>query len=109
MPQPYVQRAFKDTSSDGRRQHVAVVAQFVTDGRPYALTETRLLNASHSALGYLGTRMGHTRLDAVMADDAFSSYIERVMDDEIAPLLPSVGIDMFTYSAPLRTRFANPM
>jgi fructuronate reductase/mannitol 2-dehydrogenase len=65
-----------------------VGVRFVTDVRPYALLKTRLLNASHSALGYLGSLAGHQRTDKVMRDPVFARYVEQMMAEEIAPLLP---------------------
>jgi fructuronate reductase/mannitol 2-dehydrogenase len=76
--------------------------------RPYALTKTRLLNASHSALGYLGSLAGYGRIDEVMADPVFAGYIEKMMVEEIAPLLPRTEIDLSAYGTTLRRRFANP-
>jgi mannitol-1-phosphate/altronate dehydrogenase len=43
-----------------------------------------------------------------MADPPFARYAASLMDDEITPLLPDVGIDLTAYSACLRERFANP-
>jgi fructuronate reductase/mannitol 2-dehydrogenase len=82
--------------------------QFVDDVRPFALTKTRMLNASHSALGYLGSLAGYQRIDEVMAEPVFRAYVAQMMDDEIAPLLPETGMDLAAYGVTLRERFANP-
>ena len=108
MTEPFSQWIIEDAFCNGRPPLEEVGVQFVDDVRPYALTKTRLLNASHSALGYLGSLAGNQRLDALMGDPVFAGYVERMMDDEIAPLLPSVGIDLVDYGAVLRDRFANP-
>jgi fructuronate reductase/mannitol 2-dehydrogenase len=104
-----MQWVVEDDFCDGRPPLEEVGVQFVPDVRPYALTKTRLLNASHSALGYLGTLAGCARLDEVMEDEGLATYVRRMMEDEIAPLLPSVGIDLAEYSGSLRDRFANPV
>lgn len=109
MTEPFTQWVVQDTFSDGRPPLDKVGVQFVDDVAPYALTKTRLLNASHSALGYLGSLAGCSQLDETMADPAFALYVEHLMDDEIAPLLPSSGVHLATYTASLRDRFANPM
>jgi fructuronate reductase/mannitol 2-dehydrogenase len=71
--------------------------------------KTRLLNASHCALGYLGVLAGLGRTDEVMADDVLHEYVARLMREEIAPLLPCPeGIDLDEYMASLVQRFANP-
>ncbi len=108
MTEPFSQWIVEDSFSQGRPPLDEVGVQFVDDVRPYALTKTRLLNASHSALGYLGSLAGYLRTDEAMADPVFALYIERMMAEEIAPLLPPVGIDLSAYGATLRARFANP-
>ena len=109
MAEPFSQWIVEDAFCHGRPPLDEVGVQFVDDVRPYALMKTRLLNASHSALGYLGSLVGYVRIDQAMADPIFAAYIERMMEEEIAPLLPPVGIDLSAYSATLRERFANPV
>jgi fructuronate reductase/mannitol 2-dehydrogenase len=71
--------------------------------------KTRLLNASHSALGYLGTLAGYERIDELMGDPVFVGYVTALMDDEVTPLIPCPeGIDLPGYKAVLLQRFANP-
>jgi fructuronate reductase/mannitol 2-dehydrogenase len=44
-----------------------------------------------------------------MVDADFRAFIARLMDDEVAPLLPPVpGIDLAGYQQTLLERFANP-
>jgi fructuronate reductase/mannitol 2-dehydrogenase len=108
MTEPYSQWIIEDQFCQGRPPLDEVGAQFVDDVRPHALVKTRLLNASHSALGYLGSLAGYEHIDEVMADPVFHSYIEAMMTEEVSPLLPSVGTDLAAYGAMLRKRFANP-
>ncbi len=108
MTEPFSQWIVEDAFCNGRPALDAVGVQFVDDVQPYALTKTRLLNASHSALGYLGSLAGHVRTDQAMADPVFAAYVERMMTEEIAPLLPSIDMDLSDYGATLRERFANP-
>lgn len=108
MTEPFSQWIVEDQFCRGRPPLDEVGVRFVDDVRPYALTKTRLLNASHSALGYLGSLAGYHRIDEVMTDPVFDDYIEQMMTEEISPLLPSVDIDLVHYGASLRSRFANP-
>jgi mannitol-1-phosphate/altronate dehydrogenase len=108
MTEPYSQWVVEDAFCNGRPALDEVGVQFVDDVRPFALTKTRMLNASHSALGYIGTLAGYDRIDEAMRDPLLSSYVQRMMDEEIAPLLPPVGLDLAAYGAALRQRFANP-
>jgi fructuronate reductase/mannitol 2-dehydrogenase len=71
--------------------------------------KTRLLNGSHSALGYLGRLVGHRRTDEVMSDEVLHEYVRRLMAEEIAPQLSEPeGIDLAEYQGSLLHRFANP-
>ena len=108
ITEPFSQWVVEDAFCNGRPPLDEVGAQFVGDVRPYALMKTRLLNAGHSAIGYLGALSGHMRTDEAMGDPVFAAYIERLMDDEIGPLLPPVDADLAAYSRTLRERFANP-
>jgi len=107
ITEPFSQWIVEDTFCNGRPPLDQVGAQFVSDVRPYALIKTRLLNAAHCALGYLGSLAGHERTDQAIGDPVIGAYIERLMTDEIAPLLPAVDVDPVAYGAMVRTRFAN--
>jgi fructuronate reductase/mannitol 2-dehydrogenase len=86
-----------------------VGVQFVTDVGDHELMKTRLLNASHSAMGHLGALAGLTRVDELMADPVLGGYVTRLMAEEIAPLLPCpAGVDLGAYQRSLLQRFADP-
>ncbi|HYP47568.1 MAG TPA: mannitol dehydrogenase family protein [Thermoleophilaceae bacterium] len=86
-----------------------VGVQFVDDVTPYALMKTRLLNASHCAIGFLGSLAGLRSTDRVMREQVFADYVRSLMDEEIAPLLPDVpGVDLASYTRTLLERLANP-
>jgi fructuronate reductase/mannitol 2-dehydrogenase len=71
--------------------------------------KTRLLNASHCAIGCLGSLAGLRQTHEVMREPVFRTYVERFMDVEVAPLLPRVpGIDLGDYTRALMERLANP-
>lgn len=82
--------------------------QFVPDVRPYELHKKRLLNGTHSAIGYLGHLSGHDRIDDAIADPLLRGFAESLMG-EVAPLLPDVlGLDVDEYRETLLERFGNP-
>ena len=109
ITEPFSQWVIEDSFSAGRPPLDAVGVRFVPDVGRYELMKTRLLNASHCALGYLGSLAGHASLDRVMADPVFAGYISRLMDVEVIPLLPPPdGIDLADYKRALLRRFANP-
>ncbi len=105
----FAQWIVEDTFCNGRPPLEEVGVQFVADVQPYELMKTRLLNASHSALGYLGSLAGYHYTDEAMDDPLIRAYLACLMDQEIVPLLPETpGIDLASYTRTLLTRFANP-
>jgi mannitol-1-phosphate/altronate dehydrogenase len=109
ITEPFSQWVIEDTFSHGRPPLDEVGVRFVADVARYELMKTRLLNASHCALGYLGSLAGHASIDRVMAEPLFARYVEQMMDDEVTPLLPPPdGIDLGDYKRSLLQRFANP-
>jgi fructuronate reductase/mannitol 2-dehydrogenase len=109
ITEPFSQWFIEDDFCNGRPPLDAVGVRFVPDVAPYELMKTRLLNASHSALGYLGTLAGYARIDELMGEQLFATYAARLMDDEVTPLLPQPdGVDLAEYKALLLQRFTNP-
>ncbi|MDQ4102971.1 MAG: mannitol dehydrogenase family protein [Actinomycetota bacterium] len=109
VTEPYRQWVVEDDFCNGRPPLEEVGVEIVDDVTPYKLVKSRLLNGSHSALGYLGHLAGHRRTDTAMTDRLLRRYIERLMADEVAPLLPAVpGLNLAAYQRTLLDRFANP-
>ncbi len=109
ITEPFRQWIIEDRFSDGRPPLQDVGVQFVSDVQPYETMKLRLLNASHSAIGYLGYLVGYRYVHDVMSDPSFRALMIRMMDNEVTPLLPPVpGIDLITYKRTLLERFANP-
>ncbi|MGY1805650.1 mannitol dehydrogenase family protein [Blastococcus sp. SYSU D00922] len=109
ITEPFSQWVIEDDFCNGRPPLDVVGVRFVEDVARYELMKTRLLNASHCALGYLGSLAGHASIDRVMADPLLAEYVEQLMDVEVTPLLPPPdGIDLTEYKATLLKRFANP-
>ena len=107
--EPFRQWIIEDKFSNGRPPLEQVGVQFTADVHPYEMMKLRLLNASHSAMGYLGFLAGFPFIHEIMADDVFREFIKRLMDQEVTPLLaPVPGIDLAEYKETLLTRFANP-
>ncbi len=107
--EPFKQWIIEDKFSDGRPPWENAGVQFVPDVAPYEAMKLGLLNGSHFAMAYLGFLAGFTTVPALMADPNFRLLIQRLMDDEVSPLLPAVpGIDLSVYKATLIRRFDNP-
>ncbi|MEH1100508.1 mannitol dehydrogenase family protein [Micromonospora sp. CPCC 205561] len=110
VTEPFTQWVVEDRFCNGRPPLERVGVQFVEDVAPYKLMKTRLLNAAHSALGYLGSLSGGYRTTSdVMDNPVFADYLTVLMREEIARQLPAVpGVDVEDYQRTLLNRFANP-
>jgi fructuronate reductase/mannitol 2-dehydrogenase len=110
ITEPFTQWVIEDRFCNGRPPLERVGVQFVDDVAPYKLMKTRLLNASHSALGYLGSLAGGYRTTSdALANPLIADYLAALMREEITTLLPDVpGIDLEAYQRTLLERFANP-
>jgi mannitol-1-phosphate/altronate dehydrogenase len=109
ITEPFSQWVIEDTFCNGRPPLEQVGVRFVDDVAGHELMKTRLLNASHCALGYLGSLAGYVRIDELMTDDVFRDYVSNLMEDEVTPLVPAPdGIDLADYKRSLLLRFANP-
>jgi len=83
-------------------------AQFVDKVGPYEQAKLRLLNATHSALAYLGLLAGHTYVHEALADRAINEFVTRLLNDEISPEVNCPpGMDITDYKTSLLKRFAN--
>lgn len=109
VTEPFSQWVVEDAFCNGRPPLERVGVQFVDDVGPYRLIKTRMLNGGHCALGYLGTLAGHTRTDEAMADPVVRAIVERMLGEEVQPLMPRVlGVDLAEYRRTTLERFANP-
>jgi len=109
VTEPFRQWVIEDAFCNGRPPLERVGVQLVADVAPYEQMKTRLLNGAHTALGYLGHLAGHRTTDQVMSDPVFRRYLQTMMAEEIAPLLPHVpGVDLEDYQRTLVRRLANP-
>jgi fructuronate reductase/mannitol 2-dehydrogenase len=110
ITEPFTQWVIEDRFCAGRPPLERVGVQFVDDVTPYKLMKNRLLNASHSALGYLGYLVGgYATSSEAMANPVISDYLAALMRQEITASLPEVpGIDLAAYQRTLLERFSNP-
>ena len=109
VTEPFRQWVVEDSFCAGRPPLERVGVQFVSEVGPYKLVKARLLNGGHSALGYLGTLVGHTTSDEAMTDPVVRAAVEGMLREEVLPLLPEVGgLDLDDYLGTTLERFANP-
>jgi mannitol 2-dehydrogenase len=108
VSEDFAQWIVEDDFCNERPPLEEIGVQFVPDVRPYELHKKRLLNGTHSAIGYLGHLSGHDRIDEALADPLLREFAQSLMG-EVAPLLPDVlGLDVDGYRETLLRRFGNP-
>jgi mannitol 2-dehydrogenase len=109
VTEPFRQWVIEDKFCAARPPLERVGVQFVDDVGPYKLVKSRILNGGHSALGYVGTLLGHEHTDEAMTDPVVREFIELLLRDEVRPLLAEVpGIDLDAYVGTTLDRFSNP-
>ena len=108
VTEPFTQWIVEDRFSAGRPDFAAAGVQLVSDVTPFEHMKLRLLNASHSALAYLGYLAGYETIAATMADHRFAAFAAQVMDEAAVTLTMPEGTDLATYSQSLLQRFSNP-
>ncbi|MBU2953781.1 mannitol dehydrogenase family protein [Marinobacter sp. F3R08] len=107
--EPFTQWVLEDNFCNGRPDWASAGAQFTGDVAPYELMKIRLLNASHSAMAYLGYLAGYRYTHEVMQDNRFTGFIRAFMDEDVTPILGDIpGVDLDRYKATLIDRFSNP-
>lgn len=108
VTEPFTQWIVEDRFPAGRPDFVAAGVQLVSDVTPFEHMKLRLLNASHSALAYLGYLAGYETIATAMTDAHFAAFARQVMDDAAPTLSMPDGTDLAAYSASLLQRFSNP-
>lgn len=107
--EPFKQWVLENNFCNVRPRWELAGAQFVSDVAPYEKMKLRLLNASHSALAYLGFLSGYEYIYQAVSDLELRNFIFDMMTYEIIPYLEhSADMDLFAYRDVLLHRFANP-
>ncbi len=108
MTEPFTQWVVEDRFVAGRPDFAAAGVELVSDVKPFELMKLRLLNASHSALAYLGYLAGYETIADTMVDPHFARLAAQVMEEAAVTLTMPAGADLGAYRASLLKRFANP-
>lgn len=98
----------EDKFANGRPDWDNVGVRFTQDVGPFETMKLSLLNASHTAMAYLGYLGGYTFTYEVMEDKQFCEFLIDFMTLDVMPILPEVpGIDLNLYIQSLLERFSN--
>lgn len=112
VTEPFMQWVVEDKFADGRppfeKAGVQVVSD-VHDVEQFEMHKLRLLNASHSAMGYPGQLAGFTYIHEVTENPLYREFVWQMMQKEVKPLLPDIpGVNIDEYCNTLMERFSNP-
>jgi fructuronate reductase len=107
--EPFRQWVIEDDFVEGTRPAWDLCgAQFVKNVAPYEDMKLRLLNASHSALAYLGYLSGRETISEAVSDPVLRAFVNKLWQGEIIPVMtPLPGIDLGDYTRKLLARFSN--
>ncbi|MDA4847491.1 mannitol dehydrogenase family protein [Hoeflea poritis] len=107
VTEPFSQWVVEDSFAAGRPALELAGVIMTGDVAPFEAMKLRLLNASHSALAYLGVEAGYETVAEAVADPVLTAYLEAMMRDEIIPTLSVPHVDLDAYGRALLERFAN--
>ena len=108
IAEPFTQWVVADRFPTGRPAWEDAGAMLVADVAPFEAMKLRLLNASHSALAYLGLSAGVETVADAMRDPDLAGFAARVMEDATPTLAVPPGTDVTGYKRALLERFRNP-
>ncbi len=109
VPETFRQWVIEDHFCNGRPALERVGVQMVDDVLAYEQAKLRILNAGHSALGYVGSLRGYQTVGQVIQDPLFEKYLRITIDLEIKPYLKNMeGLDLDDYRNQVIKRFKNP-
>lgn len=107
VTEPFSQWVVEDRFPAGRPRFEDVGVAMVDDVAPFEQMKLRMLNGSHSAIAYLGSRAGHETVADTIEDAAFRRFIHDLMTEEVMPTLSVAGMDLGLYRDALIERFRN--
>jgi fructuronate reductase len=104
--EPFAQWVIEDRFAGPRPAWERSGVEIVTDVAPYRRIKLHVLNATHSALAYLGLARGYTYVREAIGDPEILAFLELLVAEEIAPALP--GLPVRDYWEKTKARYANP-
>lgn len=78
------------------------------DMTPYRERKVHLLNGPHTAMVSLGLLAGLETVEDVMNDEVFSAFVDRLLQDELIPMLDLPRPELESYAESVLERFKNP-
>lgn len=75
----------------------------------YEQAKLRIVNGAHSALAYIGSRLGLETVHEAVSDPSLEAFVRRMIQVDVLPCLRAVpGLDSAAYADAVFARFHNP-
>lgn len=106
--EPFRQWVIEDNFATERPPWEEAGAEIVADVGQFETAKLRMLNATHSALAYLGLLCGCEYIHETMADETLAAFADYLLTREVIPVIdvpPSMDVDAYKQS--VLERFAN--
>jgi fructuronate reductase len=107
VTEPFTQWVIEDRFAAGRPAFERAGVEMVSDVLPYERMKLRILNASHTALAWLGMRRGHTFVHEAIADPELFAHVHDMVTGEVMPALALPADRLAAYRDRVLARFAN--
>ncbi|MEO7177472.1 MAG: mannitol dehydrogenase family protein, partial [Allosphingosinicella sp.] len=104
----YAAWVIEDVLPPGSPDLHSVGAVLAADVGAWERAKLRILNGAHSTLAYLGLLIGHETVAEAMSDPVLSSFVERLVRDDIIATLEPSPLDLQAYAGEILERFRNP-
>ena len=104
----YTQWVLEDVLPAGSPDLGSVGVTLTADVQAWEKAKLRILNGAHSSLAYLGLLLGLETVADAMAHPALSTFVERLVTENIIPTLEPSPINLRDYAAATLARFRNP-
>jgi fructuronate reductase len=104
----YKQWVIDDVLPAGSPDLASVGVTISSDVDAWARAKLRILNGAHSTLAYLGLLSGRETVADAMSDPALSSFVERLVLEDVVPALEPSPIDLKHYAEETFERFRKP-
>jgi len=104
----YKQWVIEDLFPGGSPDLASVGVTISSDVGAWARAKLRILNGAHSSLAYLGLLSGRETVAEAMSAPELSSFVERLIREDIIPALQPSPIDLSRYAQETFDRFRNP-
>ena len=108
VSEPFSQWIIEDRFAAERPEWESAGAQIVNNVSVHEQMKLLMLNATHSALAYLGLLAGHEFIHEAMQDPMLHRFADYLLETEVIPVIVSPkDFDLLQYKQSILSRFAN--